>query len=48
MFRRKLLLSVVLLLMLGFLAGIFYYTLQEHSREQGRRSTLVWSGEVRG
>lgn len=47
MYGRKLLLGLVLLLMMGFLAGIFYYAMQEQKQEYGKKSTLVWAEGVR-
>ena len=45
MYRKKILFAIVMLLMLMFLSGIFYYIGQEENQEYGKRSILVWMEE---
>lgn len=45
MYRRKVLLGLVLLFILVFLIGIFYFSSQEKEKEYGRKTTLVWAEE---
>lgn len=47
MHGRKLLLGLVVLLLMGFLTGIFYYALQEQKLEYSKKSTLVRAEEIR-